>query len=103
MKAIQNCVNQEITDPVEILRFLQSEIITGRKLEAGGTQDDDPCGVDEIGKSDDTNFIIVDRSDILATSFDEINTIKDDDLKKTLEVQFYGEVSTFCFCIQQLG
>ena len=84
------------------MRFLQSEIITGRKLEAGGTHDDDPCGVHEIGKSDDTNFIIVDRSDILATSFDEISTIKDEELGKTLQVQFYGEVSTFCFCNQQL-
>lgn len=38
-----------------------------------------------------TNFILVDRDNLLATAFEELTS--HDDLRPTLEVQFYGEVS----------
>jgi len=38
----------------------------------------------------DTNFILVDRNNILTTGIDEIKSITD--YRKTLEVQFYDEV-----------
>ena len=63
IKAVQNCVYQEISDPVEVLISKIGNY--HRQEEAGGTHDD-LCGVDEIGKSDGTNFIIVDRLDIVA-------------------------------------
>lgn len=86
-KAIESCINQDISNPVEILRFLQAEIITGRKLEKG---------VSDYTREDNAdypNFIIIGRNDILGTVFDELNSIKDEDIAKTLEVQFYEEVS----------
>lgn len=43
--------------------------------------------------SGETNFIMVDRLDLLKTGFDEIKDIAD--LFITLEVQFYGEVSIY--------
>ena len=49
----------------------------------------DPTSFDD----GETNFIMVDRYNILKTSFDEVKCLKN--LRKTLEVQFYGEVSCF--------
>ena len=41
----------------------------------------------------DTNFILVDRNNILETSFEEMSEIKSGDIRKTLQFEFYGEVS----------
>ncbi|KAK3083721.1 hypothetical protein FSP39_002007 [Pinctada imbricata] len=81
-EAIDKCVNQHIENPVEILRLLQSVLVTGRNLEIS-----DPSQVEE----GPTNFIIVDRSNLLDTAFEEINDLSD--LRLTLEVQFYNEVA----------
>ena len=48
---------------------------------------EDPTSFDD----GETNFIMVDRYNILKTSFNEVKCLKN--LRKTLEVQFYGEVS----------
>lgn len=72
-----------ITDPVEILRKLQEDIVTGRPLEiADVTQ----------SVEGDTNFILVDRDHVLTTGFDKLHPVSNADLRKTLEVQFYNEV-----------
>lgn len=81
--AIDHCLTENITDPVEILRHMQKVIVTGRSLEL-----DDLLNCD----SGDTSFIMVDRGNILETAFDEIKSITDKDLRKTLEVNFYNEV-----------
>ena len=70
-----------INDPVEILRKLQKEIVTGRSLDV-----EDIASCQEGG----TNCILVDRNNIMRTGFDEIQSLAD--LRRTLEVQFYGEV-----------
>jgi hypothetical protein len=44
----------------------------------------------------ETNIIMVDRYNILETSFEEVKSLEN--VRKTLEVQFYGEVS-FSFLI----
>lgn len=81
-KAIDYCISESIQDPVEILRYLQSVIVCGRQFEITDTTQCD---------EGDTNFIIVDRNNILATGFEEVNSIAN--LQKTLEVQFYDEVN----------
>ena len=70
----------DITEPTEILRYLQSKIHRGRPLDIVG--DASPLE----GK---TNFISVDRENILQTTFEELKEIKDPSV--TFEVNFYGE------------
>lgn len=79
--AIEYCLSHNIQDPVEMLRYLQSVIVTGRNLEIEDTS--------QLLQGP-TNFIIVDRENILETAFEEISCIAD--LRTTLEVQFYEEV-----------
>ncbi|CAG2233619.1 unnamed protein product [Mytilus edulis] len=85
--AIEVVFNENITDPVEILRFIQGKIVTGRKLDI-----DVSCHSGETCEGE-TNFIMVNREKLLETALDEIAQTKDKDLRKTLEVQFYHEVN----------
>lgn len=78
--AITYCLSQDIQNPVEMLRYLQSVVVTGRKLEI---EDTTQCVEGE------TNFILVNRNDLIESAFDEIDSISD--IRKTL-VQFYDEV-----------
>lgn len=75
------CNDHGITDPSEILRYYQKVMVTGR-----------PLCITELNQpiEGETNFILVDRLNLLQTAFDEIKSLKD--LRLTLEVQFYGEV-----------
>ena len=84
LDAIDTCNN-----PVEILRYMQSQLIRGRDLD-----------VKDIGRCDGgaTNYILVDRQQLLETAFDEIAALKNKFL--TLEVQFYSEV---CFEIVHIS
>ena len=82
---IEDIKAQEITDPIHALRYLQSKIVTGRKLDL--EVEDLVAGIG----GGQTNFIIVDRQHILSTGMDEIKELKD--VRPTLEVQFYGEVN----------
>lgn len=79
---IQGIHSQKLADPVEILRYLQKSLIHGRKLDI---ENDSQC--DEA--YNDTNFICVDREDILQTTFSELSGIKDYTL--TFEVEFIKE------------
>lgn len=83
----KHCSENEIVDSVEILRCFQKEFVTGRELDVS-----DPTQVCE-GL---TNYILVDRANILSTSLDEIKDITD--LRPTLQVEFYGEVISNFFC-----
>lgn len=70
----------DITEPTEILRYLQSKIHRGRPLDI----------VDDTSPLEgETNFISVDRENILQTTFEELKEIKDPSV--TFEVDFYGE------------
>ncbi|XP_060563269.1 uncharacterized protein LOC132722745 [Ruditapes philippinarum] len=82
---IEGISSQEITDPIHGLRFLQTKIVTGRKLDL--EEEDLESGLTCADCS--TNYIIVDRNHILSTGMDEIKELND--LRLTLEVQFYGE------------
>lgn len=85
-KTIQFCKNNNIDNPVEILKALQTDIVIGRPLE-----------IVDVSESveGETNFIMIDRGNILTTAFDEIRAIPKSQLQKTLEVQFYNEVIMF--------
>ena len=70
-------------DHIESLRCFQQYFVKGRALDVVGE-----AQVNE-GK---TNFIIVDRQNLIETAFDEILALPE--FRKTLEVQFYGKVYT---------
>ena len=78
-------INQNLTDPVTILKYVQSRIVLGRALEIT-----DPSAPSE----GITNLIMVDRYNILETGLDEIKRIEN--LRYTLEVDYYGEV-IYCY------
>ena len=61
-------------------------MVTGRALKVER--------VDEVSGGE-TNFIMVDRHNLMETAFDEIMSLGD--YRKTLQVQFYGEVSAVCY------
>jgi hypothetical protein len=63
-----------------MLRFLQKKILLGRDLDVSDVSSE---------LSGDTNYISVDRDNILETTFSELNDVKDPRI--TFEVQFYGE------------
>lgn len=80
---ISYCQEHDAVNPVEILRCFQQKMVTGRALEIQR--------VDEVSGGE-TNFIMVDRHNLIETAFDEI--MFHHDYRKTLQVQFYGEVSS---------
>ena len=80
-KTVQYCRKNDINNPVEILRCLQLNMVTGRALEVEFAHEE---------KVGETNFIMVDRQNLLQTALDEISCLQD--FRKTLEVQFYNEV-----------
>jgi hypothetical protein len=69
-----------ITEPTEMLRYLQKKIVRGRPLEVTDPSTD---------LQGETNFITVDRENILQTTFEELKSV--DDPRVTFEVQFYAE------------
>ena len=80
------CQEHDAFNPVEILRCFQQKMVTGRALKVER--------VDEVSGGE-TNFIMVDRHNLMETAFDEIMSLGD--YRKTLQVQFYGEVSAVCY------
>ena len=78
---IQYCKEQDFHNPVEILKYLQENLGQGRPLEIA---DVSQC-IDGA-----TNFIMVDRSNLLNTATEEIRHLQNKFL--ILEVQFYNEV-----------
>ncbi len=70
-------------DNTEILCCFQQHFVRGRAL--------DIVSEAEVNEGE-TNFIIVDRQNLIETAFDEIMTIHE--YRTTLQVQFYGKVCT---------
>ncbi|PFX34481.1 hypothetical protein AWC38_SpisGene630 [Stylophora pistillata] len=77
---IHTITQQCLSDPVEILRYLQQEIVKGRVMDAVSESDEN------VGE---TNSICVDRQRILETTFTEFEAINDFSL--TFEVDFMGK------------
>lgn len=84
-KAITECLaSDKVNNPVEMLRNLQTLVITGRQLDI--TEEADSL-------EGETNFIMIKRGEILKTAFDELKGCQTEELRRTLEVKFHGEVS----------
>lgn len=73
---------QNLHDPIELIRFLQEKIVTGRALEL--TSHNEEC-------EGATNIITVDRDRVLETTFSELEFI--DNYRLTFKVDFMGEES----------
>ncbi len=95
------CKEHNICDPVEILRHAQNCIVTGKPLN-GYTGDEETL-------DGESNFILINRQDVLTTALDEVSTIENPQL--SLEVSFYGENvqdaggprrEFFRLCLQQI-
>ena len=68
MPCVKEINEKSLTDPTEILRFLQQNMIKGRALEM----------VDDAETSEgETNYICVDQGNILSTTFAEFESIND--------------------------
>lgn len=81
LSSIMFLKEKNIMELSECVRYLQANLVTGRKLDIEA--EDSPL-------DGETNLIMVDRYNILATAFNEIRALED--LRLTLEVQFFGEV-----------
>ncbi|KAH3781527.1 hypothetical protein DPMN_159358 [Dreissena polymorpha] len=70
------CRSHNISNPVDILRIYQEKIVIGRPLEINeDTQNTEIDG--------ETNFIMVNRSNLIQTAFDEISTLTVNNLRKS--------------------
>ena len=85
-KFYQNIVSEfpasVIVEPTEMLRYLQCKIVYGRPL--------DRTNYESVLEGE-TNFIAVDRDNVLETTFDELRAIQDPRI--TFQVEFYGEMA----------
>lgn len=77
---IEEIHKQGLSDPLEMLRFLQKELVQGRDL--------DVTSESEL-KEGETNYIRIDRYDILKTTFTELRSIENFHIK--FDVDFLGE------------
>ena len=80
---IKKCNAENIVNPVEILRCASKHIVQGRQL--------DISSISQTVEGE-TNFIHVDRQDILQSAFEELRYLENPRL--TLEVSFYGELAS---------
>ena len=77
---VVNELPEDKMEPTEMLRYLQKKIVSGRPLKVTNSS--------RILEGE-TNFITVDRHNILETTFEELKHVADP--RVTFEVQFYGE------------
>ena len=76
---IKSCKENNIQNPIEILKSAKQHIVQGRTL--------DKCSPSQPLERE-TNFININRYDVLKSAFEEIKAIEN--LRLTLEVSFYG-------------
>eukprot|EP00794_Sanderia_malayensis_P021012 gene21012-23064_t len=86
-----------VTDPIEMLKYVQSRVLKGRELNVSDLQ---------VSLEGDVNYITIERDNILTTTFDELKKVHD--FRLTFQVQFYGQEEVFLAenpnseCIAQL-
>ena len=77
---VNYCKSNGIENPAEILHYAQSPIVTGRPLDVQDVT---------VNLEGETNFILINRQDVLRSAMEEVQFLKDPRL--TLAVGFYGE------------
>ena len=82
-KIISECCQNGLNDQAQILSVLQRELLHGRKLDL--TEHESTC-------EGETNYICVNREDILKTTFNELESLADFCI--TFEVDFMGEMAS---------
>ena len=101
-ECITYCKAQNIDDPVEILRCAQKFILKGKPLHG---YSGDPAEFND----NRSNFIVIDRHNVLKTALEELNCLEDAQL--SIEVSFYGESAQdaggprtefFRLCLQEI-
>ena len=85
-EAVAYYQENDIPNPSEILRVIQNKFVKGRNLEVQR--------VDEVSEGM-TQYILVNRKSVLVTTFEELKEVALTDLRKTLQVDFYGEVCKY--------
>ena len=81
VEVINRCLEKNLSHPVEIMKYLQSQLVQGRALD-----------VSDVSNVDDslTNFIMVDRAKLIKNGLEELKALENKFI--TLEVQFCDEV-----------
>ena len=77
-ECFKHCTAKCIENPVEILRYAQGCIVTHRKLDVQNFTD---------SIEGDTNYILINRHDVLGTAIEEIQATENPRL--ALEISFY--------------
>ena len=77
---IRGAKEGELSDSVEVLKYLQKERVTGRPLEVTSSEDT---------IQGETNYVTVDRDNTLETTFAELQYISN--YRLTFQVDFMGE------------
>ena len=78
----KSCKEGNIQNPFEILRSAQQHIVQGRPLD---------ISLPSQPLEGETNFISINRYDVLTSAIEEIRAIEN--LRLSLEVSFYGEIA----------
>ena len=65
---VNYCKSNGIENPVEILRYAQSLIVTGRPLDVQDVT---------VSLDGETNFILINRQDVLRSAMEEVQFLKD--------------------------
>ena len=95
---VNYCTSNGVKNPVEILRYAQSLIVTGRPLDVQDTT---------VSLEGENNFILINRQDVLRSAMEVLQFLKDPRL--TLAVGFYDERAEdyggprkelFCLCLR---
>ena len=79
---VDYCKSNDITNPVEILHYVQSCIVTGRPLDVQDVT---------VSLEGETSYILINRYDVLKTALEEVKSIENP--RVTLEVSFYNETA----------
>ena len=81
-ECLNSCKSHNVSNPIEILKCAQNYIVQGRPLDVFSPS---------RSLNGETNFVSIDRSDVLNSAVEELKAVDNINLRLTLEISFYGE------------
>ena len=81
-ECLNTCKSHNVSNPIEILKCAQKCIVQGRPLDVFSPSH--PL-------DGETNFVSIDRFDVLNSAVEELKAVDNINLRLTLEISFYGE------------